>query len=116
MAAVPEEAEQRRLFAAARKAAKDSLVEIDIQKRFCDVVRSGLLMEELEHAFSFTQTNLDGPLECTGCLDKLSHRVSKHLELLRRCQETCQRRRLSHQTSCRENDSRRELGIPEALK
>ncbi|CAL1139915.1 unnamed protein product [Cladocopium goreaui] len=60
MAAVPEEAEKRRLFAAARKAAKDSLVEIDIQKHFCDVVRSGLLMEELEHAFSFTQTNLDG--------------------------------------------------------
>ena len=58
--------EHRRLHAVARRAAKDSLVSIDIKKQFSDVMNSGL-DAELNAAFTFTQTSLAGFLECILC-------------------------------------------------
>ena len=49
-----------RLFALARRSAKDAVVEIDLESRFKQVVQGGHLQSELSKAFEFTQKQLDG--------------------------------------------------------
>ena len=66
-------AESRRLFALARRAAKDSLVDLDLEKKIRDVILAGGLDSELDQAFAFTQSQLDGSL---GLVSSLQHCVS----------------------------------------
>ena len=61
-AAPPADAEARRLHAVARRAAKDTKVEMDISKMFREAVRGGMLDAMMTEAFAYTQTQMDGLL------------------------------------------------------
>ena len=52
--------EARRLHAQARRAAKDTKVEIDISKLFQDAVRGGQMEKLMADAFAYTQKQLEG--------------------------------------------------------
>eukprot|EP00435_Cladocopium_sp_Y103_P029877 s434_g7.t1 len=56
--------DERRLFALARRSAKDSVVSLDVGKRFADLVKHGDLEKEITDAFDFTQQQLTGIPDC----------------------------------------------------
>lgn len=51
-----------RLAAQARKAAKESPVNFNVEEKLTNVVRDGQLSRELAAAFAFTQDKLEGIL------------------------------------------------------
>ena len=54
--------EANRLAAQARRAARDELVDFDIETKLNEIVRSGSMVKELDDAFNFTQNLLAGML------------------------------------------------------
>ena len=59
-----DDSEVRKAFGLARRSAKGTPVELEIAELFSKVVRAGTLQSEIEEAFKFVQSSLDGILDC----------------------------------------------------